>query len=85
MLCFYTLEGSFPLLDYCNKHTSLWEKIDLNIRKAFELFVRKVKVRNLSSNTLKTYKWHYDAFSRYTDVENSIETITKNDVDGFIL
>ncbi len=58
---------------------------NLTIQEAYDLFVRKAKVKNLSENTLKTYQFHFDAFGRYTDVNKRLDTVTTDIVDGFIL
>lgn len=58
---------------------------DLTIEQAYELFIRKARVKNLSENTIKTYNYHFDAFCRFTDKEQQIDTVTVEIVDNFIL
>ena len=60
-------------------------KGDLTIGEAIELFFRKAKVRNLSNDTLNTYRVHLNAFCRYRDRGESLNALTEEDIDGFIL
>lgn len=57
----------------------------LTIQEAIELFIRKANVKNLSQNTLNTYKVHLDAFCRYRDGSGRIDQLTEEVIDGFIL
>ena len=58
---------------------------NLSIEEAFALFVRKAKVKNLSTDTLKTYQYHYDCFARFIDVSKPIEIITAAVIEEFTL
>lgn len=58
---------------------------NLTIEQAWNLFIRKAHVKNLSQYTLKTYKYHFDAFCRFTDKDQSLTTITADTIDDFIL
>lgn len=59
---------------------------NLSIEESFNLFMRKVKVRNLSERTIITYQKHFKIFSDFIDVStNLIQDIDENTVDEFIL
>lgn len=58
---------------------------DLSIEEAFNLFLRKVKVRNLSEKTIKTYNNHYNIFSEFCDTNSPIKDVTIDTIDDFIL
>lgn len=58
---------------------------NLTVGEAVELFFRKAAVKNLSKDTLNTYRGHLNAFCRYIDKDVRISTLTDESVDGFIL
>ena len=55
------------------------------IGEAVELFFRKAKVKNLSNDTLNTYRVHLNAFCRYVGEDSTLDSLTNESVDGFIL
>ena len=46
---------------------SMKKTTEMTLKEAYELFERKGRVRNLSENTLNTYKYHFDALCRCID------------------
>ena len=64
---------------------SMKKTTEMTLKEAYELFERKGRVRNLSENTLNTYKYHFDALCRCIDENRMVHTITQNEVDEFIL
>ena len=58
---------------------------NLTVGEAVELFFRKATVKNLSKDTLNTYRGHLNAFCRYVDKDEKISALTDESVDGFIL
>ncbi len=58
---------------------------NLTVGEAVELFFRKAAVKNLSKDTLNTYRGHLNAFCRYIDKDMRISALTDESVDGFIL
>ena len=56
---------------------------NLSMEDAFTLFIRKGNVKNLSSDTLKTYQYHFDCFNRFTDTTQSIKSISSDVIDDF--
>lgn len=67
------------------KKISITKNATLTVDEAFDYFIRKAMVRNLSKNTIDTYKCHYNIFCKYMAGENMISDITEKIVDGFIL
>lgn len=58
---------------------------DLTIEQAFEMFIRKATVRNLSENTLKVYGYHFDSFCKCVDSKGLISDISSDTIDEFVL
>lgn len=58
---------------------------NLSMEDAFNLFIKKGNVRNLSSDTLKTYQYHFDCFKRFTNTTKPIQDITADMLDDFIM
>lgn len=54
------------------------------VNEAWELFVRKCKVRNLSESTLKTYQNHFKVLSEFMSCETYVNDITVDTIDSFI-
>ena len=67
------------------KKLTMSKNNNLTIEQAWDLFIRKAHVKNLSKYTLKTYKYHFDAFCRFTDKTQQLTTITSDTIDNFIL
>ena len=64
---------------------TMQKKQNLTIEQAFELFMRKTTVRNLSDKTIRTYEYHYNLFCAYTDKTGLIADINEECIDNFIL
>ena len=58
---------------------------EITVDEAFDLFIRKAVVRNLSKNTIRVYGYHFDAFCKYVDKNSLIREVVAETVDGFIL
>lgn len=58
---------------------------DLTIEQAFELFIRKATVRNLSQNTIRVYGYHFETFCNYVSREDLISNVTEKTIDNFIM
>jgi len=55
------------------------------IKEAWEMFIRKCTVRNLSELTLKTYNNHYSILCEFIPNETLVSEITSDTVDDFVL
>jgi hypothetical protein len=44
---------------------------NLSIEEAYQLFIRKAHIRNLSEQTIKTYNNHFGFFSQSTDIDTT--------------
>lgn len=64
---------------------SMTKNENLTLDEAFELFIRKAKVRNLSENTITTYTCHYGLFNKYVDGGEKVAVINEEIVDGYIM
>lgn len=58
---------------------------NLSLDDAFELFIRKAQVRNLSSRTIQSYQQHYKFFSDFALKETPIKNITSDTVDNWLI
>ena len=58
---------------------------DLSVEEAFNLFIRKAKVRNLSDRTTTTYQYHYNMFSEFYDTNKPIKDVCVDTIDDYIL
>lgn len=56
---------------------------NLSIEEAFELFLRKGNVKNLSTDTLKNYQYQFNCFSRFTDVTQPIKNVSVELIENF--
>lgn len=66
------------------KQLTMSKNINLSIDDAFQNFIKKSKIRNLSDKTLTTYQNHYKVFSGVIDSTEPIANITDNTLDDFI-
>lgn len=57
----------------------------ITVEEAYGLFEKKAKVKNLSENTLRTYKYHFDSFIKCIDKSRQLSSISSEDIDDFIL
>lgn len=55
------------------------------IHEAFQSYIKKCTIRNLSPQTIKTYTVHYNVFERFIGADTLLSDITKGIGDDFIL
>lgn len=67
------------------KKISMSKKTNLTVEEAFEIFIRKCKVRNLSDQTIRNYNHTIIHFIRFIESENAINSITVDTVDEYVL
>lgn len=67
------------------QHITMNKQKNLISKEAFELFLRKCRVRNLSEQTLKTYQVHFEIWSRFYPVTKHINEVTTETIENFIL
>jgi integrase/recombinase XerD len=60
-------------------------KENLTVQNAFDLFIRKCRVKNLSTSTIKAYEDKLKRFIEYVEPETQIKDITSDVVDSYIL
>lgn len=58
---------------------------NLSIEEAYQLFIRKANIRNLSEQTIQTYNNHFKIFSNSIDTSIPISTVTIDTVDNYML
>lgn len=58
---------------------------DRSIEEAYQLFIKKAKVRNLSEKTIQTYNNHYKIFSEVYDTSLPLTELTEEVIDNFTL
>lgn len=58
---------------------------NLTIEQAFDLFIRKCKVKNLTEESISSYQHKISPFYEFMNRENLISEITKDTVDDYIL
>lgn len=58
---------------------------NLTIEEAFELFIRKCKVKNLTDLSIESYRKKMVHFYEFISKENSLEQITADTIDDYIL
>ena len=61
------------------------KKTNLTIDDAFQLFIRKCRVKNLTENSIKSYKEKLVHFYEFVDKNTMIDTVTIDTVDNYIL
>lgn len=57
----------------------------LSIQEAFELFIRKCKIKNLTDLSISSYQKKMVHFYEFIDKDEPITTITSDTVDDYIL
>lgn len=67
------------------KKLSMKADANLTVSETFENFIKKCNIRNLSPETLKTYKVHYHAFEGMVGSKTEIKTVTSDTIGEFIL
>lgn len=61
------------------------KRTTLTIQEAFELFIRKCKIKNLTELSISSYEKKMVHFYEFIDKEEPITTITSDTVDDYIL
>lgn len=61
------------------------KKSDLSIQEAFDLFIRKCKIKNLTDLSISSYEKKMVHFYEFIDKSEPITAITKDTVDDYIL
>lgn len=61
------------------------KKSDLSIQEAFDLFIRKCKIKNLTDLSISSYEKKMVHFYEFIDKSEPITTVTKDTVDDYIL
>lgn len=67
------------------KKITMSKKTILTIQEAFELFIRKCKIKNLSELSIISYEKKMVPFCKFIDNQSPIATITSDTVDEYIL
>lgn len=67
------------------KKLSMKADSNLAVSKTFENFIKKCSIRNLSPETLKTYKIHYHVFECFIGGQTEIKNLTTDTIGEFIL
>ena len=58
---------------------------NLTLNQAFEMYLKKCKVRNLSDKTILSYKQINKRFFDFCDPRKRLSTITEDTIDDYIL
>ncbi len=61
------------------------KKTNLTVDEAFELFIRKCRVKNLSQNSIISYEQKTVHFFKFIGNDTLVSTIVPDDIDNFIL
>ena len=61
------------------------KKSTLTIQEAFEMFIRKCKIKNLTDLSISSYEKKMVHFYEFTDKNEPITSITKDTIDNYIL
>jgi len=56
----------------------------LTLEKGFDSFVKKCKVKNLSTRTIEYYIAEYERFTKYLDKESNLSVINSDVIDDYI-
>lgn len=67
------------------KKINMSKSTNLTIGDAFELYIRKCTVRNLSDKTILSYKQICARFFDFYDTRKQVSTITEDTIDDYIL
>lgn len=60
-------------------------KADLTVKEAFDLFIRKCRVKNLSAQTIKTYEDKLKKFIEFMGEDTPVREIDADVIDSYIL
>ncbi len=58
---------------------------ELTLQGAFEAFIRRCKVKNLSEESIKSYQYKVKPFIEYYGGKSPVSSINKNTVDDYVL
>ena len=58
---------------------------NLTLNQAFEMYLKKCKVRNLSDKTILSYKQINKRFFDFCDPRKRLSTITEDTIDDYVL
>lgn len=61
------------------------KKSNLTIQEAFDLFIRKCRIKNLTDLSISSYEKKMVHFYEFIDKNESIKTVIKDTVDDYIL
>lgn len=61
------------------------KKSNLSIQEAFDLFIRKCKIKNLTDLSISSYEKKMVHFYEFIDKSDPITAVTKDTVDDYIL
>lgn len=64
---------------------SMSKKSDLSIQEAFDLFIRKCRIKNLTDLSISSYEKKMVHFYEFIDKSEPITAVTKDTVDDYIL
>lgn len=64
---------------------SMKDRSELSVKEAFQQFIKRCKVKNLSPETIEAYEIKVRSFICYVGEESSVKDITASTVDEFIL
>lgn len=64
---------------------SMSKKSDLSIQEAFDLFIRKCRIKNLTDLSISSYEKKMIHFYEFIDRNEPITAVTKDTVDDYIL
>ena len=67
------------------KKITMSKKSTLTIQEAFELFIRKCKIKNLTDLSISSYEKKMVRFYAFIDKNEPITSITKDTIDDYIL
>lgn len=67
------------------KQITMRKKDKLTVKEAFDLFIRKCKVKNLSAQTIKTYEDKLKRFMTFIEPTTEVGEITADVIDSYVL
>ena len=64
---------------------SMSKKSNMSIEEAFDLFIRKCRIKNLTDNSIRSYEKKIIHFYEFIDASTPIDSINSNTIDDYIL
>lgn len=61
------------------------ERLKMTVYEAFERFIKKCEVKNLSEKTIKDYRNKNKGFIKFVGAENDVKIINSETIDNYIL